>query len=230
MTTVLVTGANRGIGLEFVRQYAADGADVIAACRAPDGAHDLAALAREHQGRIKVVPLDVTDAASVALLARRLKGRPIDILISNAGVKGGNRQQFGSLDYYEWAHCLTVNLMGPVRICEALADNVAAGKEKKIVNVSSRMGSIAQAGTGGYIYRTSKTALNMATRLLALDLQDRGISVITVHPGWVQTDMGGPNATLPPEESVSGLRALIERAASAMSGRFWNYDGEEISW
>ncbi|MEN8198284.1 MAG: SDR family NAD(P)-dependent oxidoreductase, partial [Pseudomonadota bacterium] len=178
MTTVLVTGANRGIGLEFVRQYAESGAAVIACCRKPGGAADLAAIAEKYGGRVEIMELDVADAASVELLGRTLDGRAIDILINNAGVKGGDRQQFGGIDYHAWQHCLTVNLMGPMRLCETLAANVAAGRERKILNISSRMGSIGEAAGGAYIYRTSKAALNMASRLLARDLAEKGIRFI----------------------------------------------------
>ncbi|MFP4004219.1 MAG: SDR family oxidoreductase [Alphaproteobacteria bacterium] len=230
MSTILVTGANRGIGLEFARQYAENGANVIACCRNPEQAEDLAAIARDHKDRVEIIQLDVTDAASVELLGRRLEGRPIDVLINNAGVMGGRRQQFGDLDYHEWAHCLSVNVMGPMRVSETLADNVAAGDERKIVNVSSRMGSIGDASGGAYIYRTSKAALNMASRVLANELADRGVTVLAVHPGWVQTRMGGANAAVTPRDSVSGLRALIEKAGPEMSGRFWHYEGWEIPW
>lgn len=233
MTTILITGTNRGIGLELTRQYAQEGADVIACCRKPERADDLSVLAEAHRGAVEIVELDVTDPAQAELLGRRMEGRPIDVLINNAGVMGtGSRlQTFGKLDYHAWAHCLSVNLMGPMRLCETLADNVAAGEGKKIVNISSRMGSIADAGGGGaYIYRTSKAGLNMASRLLARDLEEKGIVVLAVHPGWVKTAMGGKNAPLPPQESAAGLRALINRAGPDMSGRFWNYSGEELSW
>lgn len=230
MTTVLVTGANRGIGLEFVRQYADAGAHVIAACRAPEKAPDLAAIAGRHRGRVEIAALDVSDAASVELLGRRLEGRPVDVLVNNAGVMGGRSQGFGSIDYHAWAHCLSVNLMGPMRVCERLVENVAASEERKIVNLTSRMGSIGDASTGAYIYRSSKAALNMASRLMARELADRGVIVLTVHPGWVRTNMGGANAPLTPEESVTGLRALISRAGPEMSGRFWNVTGEELPW
>lgn len=230
MTTVLITGANRGIGLEFTRQYAADGAQLIACCRVPDKAAELRALADGAAGRIEIMPLDVTDAAQVALLKRKLDGRPIDILINNAGVMGGRKQSFGELDYHAWAHCLEVNVMGPMRVSEALIDNVASGTERKIVILTSKMGSIADAGGGAYIYRTSKTALNMAARLMALELKDRGIVVLPVHPGWVKTDMGGPNALITTEESVSGLRALVARANVAESGQYRDYSGAELPW
>lgn len=230
MTSVLVTGANRGIGLEFVRQYAEDGADVIACCRNPEQADELAAIANERPEQVMIVRLDVADAASVELLARRLEGRPVDILINNAGVNGGPRQGFGDTDYHAWSHGLAVNLMGPMRICEALAENVAASGEKTIVNVSSRMGSIGDASSGAYIYRSSKAALNMVSRLLAHDLAEKGIIVLAVHPGWVQTRMGGRHATVPARDSVSNLRSLIARADAGTSGRFWNHSGEELPW
>lgn len=230
MTTVFVTGANRGIGLEFTRQYSADGAHVVATCRAPDKAAELRALADSSDGRIEIMTLDVTDAASVALIKRALEGRPIDILINNAGVMGGRKQSFGDLDYHAWSQCLEVNVMGPMRVSEALIDNVASGTERKIVILTSKMGSIADASGGAYIYRTSKTAVNMAARLMAADLKDKGIVLLPVHPGWVKTDMGGPNALITTEESVSGLRALIARATVAESGRYRDYSGAELPW
>jgi len=229
MTNVLITGANRGIGLEFARQYAEDGVNVIACCRNPDNATDLHALAEAH-GNVAIHPLDVTSDESVAALKSDLGDMPIDHVINNAGVMGGKKQGLGDMDFDQWRACFEANTLGPFRMIAAFADNVAASEEKKIMTVSSYMGSIDRKGKGAYIYRSSKAAVNMITTLAATELADKGVMAIPVHPGWVRTDMGGSGADISPAESASGLRKVIAELTPERSGRFWNYNGEELAW
>lgn len=226
MLTVLVTGANRGIGLEFVRQYAADGWRVHAACRDPDKAAELRAIT----GDVRLHRLDVTDEGQLAALETSLAGEPIDILINNAGVRGlGDR--IGSTEVAGWLETLHVNAIAPVRVSERLIANLERGQRKLIVNITSRLGSIAENSSGGsYAYRSSKAALNMAAKSMSVDLKDRGIAVVVFHPGWVQTDMGGSGAPVTPPESVSGMRAKIAKLTAADSGQFFNYNGQPIPW
>ena len=226
MPTVLITGANRGIGLELVRLFAGEGWGVQAVCRQPDKAKSL----KEVQGRVTVQRADVTDGLRIASLARALSDEPIDILINNAGHLGG-RSGFGETDFDLWLEVLKVNTLAPLRLAERFADHVEKSERKLIVNISSLMGSIARSESGGnYIYRSSKAAVNKVTATLAVDLKPRAITVISVHPGWVSTDMGGPDAPLTPPESAAALRALFERIKPTDSGRFFNYDGEELPW
>jgi NAD(P)-dependent dehydrogenase (short-subunit alcohol dehydrogenase family) len=229
--TVLVTGANRGLGLEFVRQYADDGWRVFAACRAPRSARELKELASRHAERISVLALDVTDGESVKAAAGHLRGEPIDLLLNNAGVGGPPGQKVGSLDYAAWARVLDANVLGPARMIETFMENVAKGRDKRIVTVTSRMGSIADNSSGGsYAYRSSKAGVNAAIKSFAIDLAPRGITCVVVHPGWVRTDMGGAGGKLAPAESVKSLRSLIESLKKTDSGKFFNYDGEPLPW
>lgn len=226
MPSVLITGANRGIGLALVRAYAADGWQVHAACRVPDDARDLQAVT----GDINVHCLDVTDRDQIASLAANVVG-PIDVLINNAGTYGPRRPAFGDLDALAWADVLRVNAIAPIKVAEALVEHVAHSEHKTMAFLSSRMGSIGENTSGGtMIYRSSKAALNAAVKSLAIDLAPRGIKAIVLHPGWVKTDMGGPSALVTPEKSVAGLRRVIDGVTADMSGRFWGFDGVEISW
>jgi len=219
MPTVLITGASRGIGREFADQFTADGWRVIATCRDP-GQYDGEAHA-----------LDVTDAASVAALGRAMAGETIDLLINNAGIYGPRNLPFDALDYDAWEQVLRTNLMGPMRVAAALAGPVLASQQKKMVFISSKVGSIADNSSGGsYIYRSSKTALNMAVKSLSLDLSGKGVITLLLHPGWVQTDMGGSSGLIDTVTSVTGMRAVIDSADAAHNGRFFNYDGSELPW
>ncbi len=229
MASVLITGANRGIGLELARQYAADGWRVHACCRNPAGADALVAALKGHDALIH--PLDVTDAAAITALRDALEHEAIDVLINNAGVIGGQHQALGDIDYDVWEQTIRTNVFAPYRVTEALVDRVAASERRVIANVSSLMGSIADNGSGGrYIYRSSKTALNMVVVNLAQDLAEQGVTVLALHPGWVKTDMGGPNATITPEQSAAGLRKVIAGAGPQQSGCFFNYDGRVLAW
>ena len=231
MPSTLITGANRGLGLEFARQYLANGWRVYGACRNPSSASELSRLADTCDHKIRVIGLDVTDLASVKSAAARLDGQAIDLLLNNAGVGGPRGQTIGNIDYVAWEKVLDVNTMGPMRISEAFVDHVARSKRKLIVTLTSGMGSIADNTSGGSIaYRSSKAAVNMVTRSLATDLAPLGITCVVVNPGWVLTDMGGPHATMTPAESVKRLRDLIETLGPAQSGKFLNHDGREFPW
>lgn len=230
MTSVLVTGANRGLGLEFVRQYAHDGARVIATARTPAKAAALLDLAAGSKGKVTIHPLDVGSPASIAHLATELGDQPIDILINNARVYGGDHQRPGDIDYETWMRTLSVNTLGPVRVLEALRVNLANGREKKAIALTSGMGSTTRHDGAALIYRSSKAALNNAMRGLSLALKSDGVIVVVIHPGWVQTDMGGQGASLTPTQSISALRKIIAGLKPGDSGRFLNYDGSELPW
>lgn len=231
MPSTLITGANRGLGLEFARQYLADGWTVYAACRDPESASELKQLEDAAGGKLLVVPIDVTDLESVKAAAAALDGEAIDLLLNNAGVMGERGQTVGSMDYEEWENVLDINTLGPMRMAEAFVEHVARSKRKLIVSLTSGMGSIADNSSGGWIaYRTSKAGLNMLTRSLAIDLAPRGITCVVVNPGWVQTGMGGPHATLTAAESIARLRRLIETLGPAQSGKFFNHNGREYPW
>ena len=226
MPSALITGANRGLGLEFARQYSADGWQVYAACRDPNSACELCRLAD-----VRILALDVTDPASVKAVAAELDGKAIDLLLNNAGVGGARGETVGNIDYEAWAKVLDVNTMGPLRVSEAFVDHVVRSDLRLIVTLTSGMGSIADNTSGGaFAYRSSKAAVNMVMRSLAIDLAPRGITCVVVNPGWVRTDMGGLHATLTPAESVTMLRRLIETFEPAQSGKFFNHDGREYAW
>ena len=227
MPSVLITGANRGLGLEFTRQYAADGWRVFAACRDPARARDLAAV----EGDVSAETLDVDDGPQVAALANKLSGQPIDVLINNAGIYGPKDVTRDTVDYDAWGQVFRTNTMSPLAVSAAFAANVAQGGQKKIITLSSIMGSIAENDSSGdFIYRSSKAAVNAVMKSLAGDLKSEGITVAVLHPGWVRTDMGGPDAAIEAPESVTGMRAVIAGLKESDSGRFLNYDGTEIPW
>lgn len=225
MHTVLITGASRGIGLEFTRQYLARGSRVIACCRNPSSASALQAMAGQ---ALEVVGLDVSDSAAVAGLPAKLPGEHLDLFINNAGIYG-DRQGLADADWDEWLDVMSVNVIAPLMLTRVLLPLMAANG--KLVYLSSKMGSIADnSGGGAYVYRSSKTALNQVVKSLSIDLASRGLSAAALHPGWVQTDMGGPNALIDTATSVGGLMRVIDRLDAASSGRFFNYDGQEIPW
>jgi NAD(P)-dependent dehydrogenase (short-subunit alcohol dehydrogenase family) len=225
MTSILVTGANRGIGLEFARQYAAEGYRVHACCRQLTEAQDLRAL----QGDIAVHELDMSDYAGIKLLADALDGEAIDILINNAGVWGGKAQTLGDIDFDAWSRVLAVNTIAPIATAWAFLDHVARSAEGKLVFLTSQMGSIADNTSGGhYAYRSSKAALNAAVRSLAIDVAPRGVTALLLHPGWVKTRMGGPGATLDLAISIRRMRDIIAGAGPDQSGRFLAHDGREV--
>lgn len=224
MSTILVTGANRGLGLEFVRQYAASGATVLAACRDPRQATALTQIAG-----VEVCELDVGSAASVAALAAALKGRAIDILINNAG-----RLSAGQAEHNDPEAVLAmfrVNTLGPLMLSEALIENLASSARRLIVTVSSDLASLSGNTSGGNLgYRVSKAAVNMVMRTLAVELKPRTIGCILLTPGWVRTDMGGSSAPLSPVQSVTGMCRVIERLGPRDTGRWLDHSGQECHW
>jgi len=227
MPTVLITGANRGIGLEFARQYSAAGWKVHAAARRPAAAADLARI----DGKVSVHQLDITEPAQIAALAEELKDEPIDLLINNAGVGAQGKAELGEIDYDQWLSALNTNTLAPLRLTEAFLDHVTASKHKLIVFLSSRAGSITNNIAGGrYPYRSSKAALNMVVRSLAIDLAKQGVITVALHPGWVRTDMGGDRAPLDAFTSVQHMRTLIDRLEPHYNGHFLNYDGADLTW
>ena len=224
--TVLITGAGRGLGLEFARQYAADGWRVIACCRSPDKAPELKKLGRH----VEAHALEVTSQDSIRHLAKALNGTPIDVLINNAGLHG-DRRAFGETDVALWKQIFEVNTIAPYQVLAALVENVAASTQKKVVNISSRVGSMGDGPSGGtYAYRSSKTALNMVMVNAAHELRNHGITILLIHPGWVQTDMGGSSAPVTIEQSITGVRRIIDKATPAESGHFYDYTGRQIPW
>lgn len=213
METVVVTGANRGIGLGLAKRFLAAGKRVVATCREPNRAPELAGLASS--GNLSVLRLEVTSGDSVAELRSRLSEETLDVLINNAGVMGGDRQGIGEMDYAAWLHTFEVNTLAPFRLATALRAQLARATRPRIVTLSSQMGALSRKSAGSYAYRSSKAAVNKVMQVLALDLARDGIIVCPVHPGWVRTEMGGAGAEISVEESVSGLFDLIEAMAMA---------------
>lgn len=225
---VLITGANRGLGLEFTKQYAADGWNVLACCREPQAASALQALASMHTN-ISIIALDVGNFKQIDALALQLKNQPIDVLINNAGIYP--ESTFGDTNYDDWAQAFKINAMASLKMAEAFVQHIAKSQLKKIATLSSKMGSIDDNTSGeSYIYRSSKTAVNMVMKSLSIDLKPYGISVVTLHPGWVQTDMGGPNGLISTHTSVTGMRSVIENLSLKNTGEFTAFDGKNIAW
>jgi len=222
--TVLVTGANRGIGLELVRQMRARGHQVIGTARKPEQAIEL------KETGARVVQLDVIDSNSIRVMAQQLQGQRIDLLINNAGMLGHNAQSFAETDFDQVLATFDVNSLGPMRVTQALLPNILAGSGKTVIQISSTMGSIANNSGGYYGYRASKAALNMLNSSLALELADNGITSVVMHPGWVQTRLGGENAAITVEDSVTGMMQVIAGLGPEDSGRFLDYQGEELPW
>lgn len=223
--TYLVTGAGRGIGLQLVRVLAARGEQVVATARRPDQARDLAAIAG-----VRVIPLDVADERSIRALAGEVRGQAIDVLINNAGV-GGKTKKIDELPPAELRDVFMVNAFAPLLITSALLASLRASKGRTVVQITSQLASIAN-NTGGstYAYRGSKAALNMLNRSLANELRPEGFTCVAIHPGWVRTDMGGPNADITVEHSVAEMLRVIDGLTPAASGTFLNYDGTPLPW
>jgi len=220
VSTILITGAGRGLGLELARQYAQDGWRVVGTVR--DG--DLKKIGAES------LQVDVTDFAEVKTLPARLKGEPLDVLFCNAGIIGKRGMALGSFDYADWEKILRVNLLGAAAVIEALVDNVAASERKTIAVMSSGLGSISRTSGMTLPYSTSKAALNLLAKALAETLRARGVIVAALSPGWVSTDMGGQGAPLTPEVSVGGLRKVLAGLRQEDSGKFFSHDGSQIPW
>ena len=223
MATVVITGCDTGLGVEFARQYAADGHRVLATCLDPRTAAETRAIS----GNIAVSALDVTDHAAIETFAVGLGGEAVDILLSNAGI-GRPHPALGKTDYLNFRRILETNLIGPMKLAECLVENVARSELKIMAFVSSRMGSIALNNSGGsYAYRSSKAGLNMVVKTLAVDLAPREISVIALHPGWAATEPGGRVSVA---ESVAGMRGVLRRAGRHHTGIFQTYDDQPLAW
>lgn len=234
MSTILITGANRGLGLEFARQYAADGWEVFATSRNPESSAELQQLKKRHKN-LSSDALDVTSDQSVKHLGETLSGKPIDLLVLNSAIYTRNGSTLGELNFAGWRDSFETNVLGAIRVAERLIENVAASKRKQIVAISSGMGSVEALGSTfgfgiAYQYRTSKAALNMTMSILAKEVEAQGISVVTLSPGWVQTDMGGANAALTPEQSIGGMRKVLEANPMELTGKFLGYDGTTWPW
>jgi NAD(P)-dependent dehydrogenase (short-subunit alcohol dehydrogenase family) len=223
-STVLITGANRGIGLEFARQYQAKGYEVIATARRPEEAKELKSL------KVRVEPLDVTDPQSVSALSKKLAGHPIDLLINNAGVLLDRDSSLETLDFDDLTYSFAVNAAGPMRMSQALLPNMRAGKLKRIVHISSQMGSIQNNSGGSYTYRASKAALNQLNKTMSMELGKEGFVSVVMHPGWVRTDMGGSMATYTPEQSARAMIGVIDKFDNRSNGRFVDLHGNELPW
>jgi NAD(P)-dependent dehydrogenase (short-subunit alcohol dehydrogenase family) len=231
MKTILITGANRGLGLEFARQFLARGDKVIACCRAPNEAVELQAL---NNDGLEILPLDVSNEEAIQSLPGRLSGilkeSKIAIFINNAGIYG-QTQSLDEVDPEEWLQVLRINTIAPLLLTRALLPLMDRQLPGKLMFLSSKMGSIADNGGGStYIYRTSKTALNQVVKSLSIDLAAQGLLTAALHPGWVRTDMGGPNGLIDANESVAGMMRVIDALDATTSGHFFNFDGAEIPW
>lgn len=226
MPTMLITGANRGIGLELTKRYAADGWTVIATCRDPQAATALKAI----KG-VTVEALEVTDYAAVDKLAAKYSGTALDLLLNNAGIYGNRDGALQVSDFDVYLEVLRVNSVAPMKLALAFLPHLKLTKGgAKIATISSRMGSIGETRGGSYAYRASKAAINAGMRNLAFDLKSAGISVITLHPGWVKTDMGGQGADIDVATSGAGLKKVIDGLTLQDTAKFFNYDGSEIPW
>jgi NAD(P)-dependent dehydrogenase (short-subunit alcohol dehydrogenase family) len=227
---IVVTGANRGLGLGMARAFAERGDEVWATARRLGEAKDLQALVRARGDKVRVLELDVRDDAQVAALAAALRDASVDVLVNNAGVAGSWGTTLQSFDVEEALACFDTNALGAIRVTRALIPNLRAARGK-VINMTSRMGSIGDNGSGrGYAYRMSKAALNMATRNIAHEVKGFGGVAVALHPGWVKTAMGGEGAPEEIADAVARLVSSIDRFAAEHSGRFWHANGEELPW
>lgn len=228
METVVITGANRGIGLALTQQFLQQGKQVIATCRDINHAKKLNALS--HYSALRILTLEVTDESSVASFKNQLADTKVDILINNAGIMGGEKQSSEEMDHNAWLETFNVNTLAPFRLSTALKDNLMMAKKARIISISSLMASLQGEGTGSFAYRSSKAALNKVMQLLALEYKALGITVCPIHPGWVKTDMGGADADITVQQSAIGLATLINGLTLEHTGRFWQWDGKELDW
>ena len=228
MARVLITGANRGIGLELARQYADNGNDVIACVRNPGSADALNELAAG--GKVSVEQMDVGDPQSISAARARIGDVPIDILINNAGAVGGAHQSIDDLDLEEWHRSLNVNTIGPLLIARAFKPNLVASGNGKLLTVTSQLAASTWPMGGMYIYSSTKAGVSKVCQALAIDWKDEPITIALMHPGWVQTDMGGPHAEITADESAKGIIAVIDGMTKADSGKFYKWNGDIHPW
>lgn len=231
MSRVLITGANRGLGLAFCKHYAKQGWDILACCRHPEQASQLTQLVTENSS-VQIHGMDVLNRVGIDALAIKFADLTIDLLIANAGIYGDSRgHEFGNLDYVDWIRTLEINVLGVVKVAESFLPNLKLSQKPIIAALSSQMGSIADNGSGGnFLYRSSKSALNATLKSLSIDLQGAGIGVLIFHPGWVKTDMGGSQALIDTETSVGGMCQQISDFNISQTGQFIKYDGTLLPW
>ena len=230
MATVLITGTNRGIGYQFAQKFLLRGDRVLATCRSVEIADELKQLGVTHP-KLEILELDVASLESMQAFPHLLHDEAIDIFINNAGVYGPQSSAFGAINGPAWAEVLQINAIAPLLLTQLIIDNLRKGKDKKLLYVTSKMGSIEDNNGGGsYIYRSSKTALNSVVKSLSVDLASEGFKTAVLHPGWVLTDMGGPNALIDTDTSVTGMMQVIDELGVEQSGNFFNYDGSIIPW
>lgn len=228
---LLITGASRGIGLEMVAYAIEQGWRVFACCRDPQNSSKLLSLAQLTNGQVSVHVADMSELATIQALAYELRAESIDMLINNAGVYGSQKNQFGNVDAVSWAQAFQVNSIAPLKMAEGFVDQISMSESKVIACVSSKMASMSDNGSGGsYIYRSSKAALNAVVKSLSIDLSERGIKCVALHPGWVKTDMGGDNAEITPRQCVTQLFNILTNLTMRDSGRFIDIDGSTILW
>jgi len=228
MENILITGANRGIGLQLTKRFLGSGSNVFGTCRNPELATELAALGES--ASLTIHKLEVSDGESVGRLSDELRHQTIDVIINNAGIMGGDRQSIDDMDYSAWIEAFEVNTIAPFRLITALRSNLQQSKRPRAVTLSSQMGSLNRKSKGSHAYRSSKAAVNKVMQVLSMELEADGIVVCPVHPGWVRTDMGGNTADISVEESGAGLFQLINSLTMEQSGRFWTWEGEEHAW
>ena len=227
MPNVLITGANRGIGLQLTKHYIEAGWEVIATYRNAEGNEALQALSSP---QLTLLQADVNNDEGINKIANYFQGQGLDLLINNAGIYGPRDQTFGKVERQAWREILEVNTISPMMLAQSLADSLAQNKGTLAI-ISSKVGSIDDNASGGaYMYRSSKTAVNQVIKCLSIDLGPRDITVVSLHPGWVRTDMGGPNGSIDVVESVAGLTNVIAHVSADQNGHFINYDGSPIPW
>lgn len=229
--SILITGCNRGLGLQMVKQSVKNGWRVYACCRDPAKANELIKVASLTPGQVSVHVLDIADTAQIQALAYELRNSSIDWLINNAGVYGSMNNQLGQTDELDWLKTFQINCIGPMKMIESFVGNLESGSEKKIATLTSKMASMEDNTSGGsYIYRSSKAALNAVIKSTSIDLKEKNIISLAMHPGWVRTDMGGPNGEIDVHESVVNMFATIEAATLNESGLFYDIDSTVIPW
>ena len=227
----LITGASRGIGLEMVKYGIENNWRIFACCRHPQQADSLISLAKLANGRVSVHVADMYELATIQALSYELRNDALDILINNAGIYGSDKNKFGHVDVQSWINTFQVNSIAPLKVAEALIEQVRMGDKKIIACMSSKMGSMADNGSGGsYIYRSSKAALNAVVKSMSVDLKQDNIKCVALHPGWVKTEMGGPNAEITTRECVTSLFDILLSIEDKDSGRFIDIDGTTIPW